>query len=62
MVSGHVTAHLFGCGMLGKSGGVSLFWHSHWMVSLFLGSVNIASPSTVLINCFDGLVGRYSLV
>ena len=41
MVVGHVTAHLIGCGMLGNSGGVSLFWHSHWMVCLFLGSVNI---------------------
>ena len=34
-------------GMLGKCGGVSLFWHSHWMV---WGSVNIASPSTVLMD------------
>ena len=55
MVAGHVTAYLIGCGMLGKSGGVSLFWHSHWMVCLFWDQSILSSPSTVLMDWFGDI-------
>ena len=55
MVAGHVTAHLLGCWHAGK------IWGCVTILALSLDGVGI-SQYCQSINCFDGLVGRYSLV